>query len=79
MRSPDVQCVEKDLVARVEHRRRSSSVVVVLFHVILCLADRRLRFFDRCSHSLCEFVDRLQTEGVSSGFKAHAGEPSGVE
>ena len=77
--SPDVRCVEEDLVARVEHRRQSSSAVVVLFHVVLCLADRRLRFFDRCSHSLHEFVDRLQTGGVSSGFEAHAGEPSGVE
>ena len=54
-------------------------MVVVLFHVVLCLADRGLCFFNRCSHSLCEFVDRLQTEGVLSGFEAHAGDPSSVE
>ena len=54
-------------------------MVVVPFHVVLCLADHGLCFFDCCSHSLCEFVDCLQTGGVSSEFEAHAGDPSGVE
>ena len=38
---------------------RSSSLVVVFFHVILCLADRRLCFFDCHPHSLRELVDCL--------------------
>jgi len=37
----------------------SSSTVVVSFHVVLCLADRRLCFFDCHSHPFCKLVDCL--------------------
>jgi len=59
MCSPDVRCVEEDFVAGFEHWSQSSSSVVVFFHVILCFADRGLRFFDCRPHPLCELVDCL--------------------
>jgi len=54
-------------------------VVVVSFRVVLCLADHGFCLFNCRSHPLREFVDRLQTGGVLSGFEAHARKPSGVE
>jgi len=53
--------------------------VVIPFHVVLCLADHGLRFFNRRPHPLCEFVDCLQTGRVLSGFEAHARKSSGIE
>jgi len=78
-RSPDIRCVKEDFVTRVEYWSRSSASVVIPFHVVLCLVDRRFHFFDRCSHPLREFVDCLQTGRVLSGFKAHAKKLSSVE
>ena len=79
MRSPDIRCVEEDFVARVEYQSQSSALVVIPFHVVLCLADRRFCFFDRRSHLLHEFVDCLQTGRILSGFEAHVRKSSGVE
>jgi len=58
-RSLDVRCVAEDFVAGFEHQSQSFSSVVVFFHVILCFADRRLRFFNCRLHPLCELVDCL--------------------
>jgi len=68
-----------DFIARVEHWSWSSSVVIIPFHIVLSLADRGFCLFDCCSHSLHEFIDRLQTGGVLLGFKAHARKFSSVE
>jgi len=57
--SLDIQCIKEDFVTSVEHQSQSSSLVIVSFHVIPCLADHRLRFFNCCPHSFCEFVDYL--------------------
>jgi len=54
-------------------------LVVIPFHVVLCLADHGLHFFIRRSHPLRELVDCLQTRRVLSGFEAHVRKSSGVE
>ena len=58
-RSPDVRCVEEDFVARFEHWSRSSLLVVIPLHVILCFADCGFGFVDCHPHPLCELIDRL--------------------
>jgi len=45
--------IKEDFITQVEHWSQSSSLVVVSFHVILCFADCRLCFFDRCPHPFC--------------------------
>ena len=45
-RSPDVRCVQEDFVARFEYWSRSSLIVIVPLHVVLCFVDCGLRFFD---------------------------------
>jgi len=79
MRSPDIQCIEEDFVARIEYQSRSFALVVIPFHVVLCLANHRLRFFVRRSHPLHELIDCLQTGRVLLGFEAHARKSSSVE
>jgi len=58
-RGSDIQCVEEDFVAWVEHRSWSSVSVIVPLHVFLYFADRGLRFFDRHSHPFRKLVDCL--------------------
>jgi len=77
--SLDIQCVEEDFVARVEHQSWSSVSVVIFLHVVLCFVDCGFGFIDCCPHPFRELVDCLWTRRVLPGFEAYARKSSGIE